>query len=117
MSQSFNIRPSFASESCITHQAIDNFRIVVETVQEHIVISSKSMNAEPLYVSILFEWSEVAFAYAIPDMFVRVVEGLDVSKVIYAGGVLVARSFALEGNVAIPKPMPRQGGPKTRSFR
>ena len=40
------------------------------------------MNAEKLYVSILFKWSEVAFAYVIPDMFVHILEGFDMSKMI-----------------------------------
>jgi len=82
MPQSFNICPSSASESYITNQAIDDFRIVIETVQEHVVIFSKSMYGEKLYVSILFKWLEVAVPYAIPEMLVRVLEGFDMSKVI-----------------------------------
>ena len=46
------------------------------------MIFSESMNAEKLYVSILFKWSEVAFAYAVPDISVRVLDGFDMSKMI-----------------------------------
>ena len=82
MLQSFNICPSSTSESYITNQAIDNFHIVMETVQEHIVIFSKSMHTEKLNVSILFKWSEVAFAYTVPDMSIRILDGFDMSKMI-----------------------------------
>ena len=46
------------------------------------MIFSKSMNAEKLYISIFFKWSEVAFAYVISDMFIRVLEDFDMSKMI-----------------------------------